>query len=53
MAQKLGLEVVLAAEFRLAGGAGQKFKDEVGLELGCERTSLTTWHVKSPGSVQY
>jgi hypothetical protein len=41
---ELRFEVVLAAKIRRVGGAGQKFKDDFGLELGFKGTSLTTWH---------
>jgi hypothetical protein len=39
MGEELGFEVVFAAELRLAGGAGQHFKDELGFELSGKRTS--------------
>jgi hypothetical protein len=44
MGNELRFEVVLAAKIRLVGGAGQKLKDDFGLELGFKGTSLTTWH---------
>jgi len=36
LTQKLGLEVMLATEFRLAGGAAQQIEDNLGFELGGE-----------------
>ena len=53
MGKELRLEIVLAAKLRLVGGAAEKFKNELGLELGCKGPSLTTRPWNSPGAVQY
>jgi hypothetical protein len=44
MGKELGLEIVLAAKLRLAGGAAEKFEDELGLKLRRKDSSLTTRH---------
>src|SRR5260370_31366977 len=43
--EELGMEVVLAAEFGLAGLAAEEFKNDLGFELIGERTS-SAWHHK-------
>jgi hypothetical protein len=45
VAKQLWLEVMLAAKFRLAGGAGQEFENALSFEVSGKRTSLA-WHEK-------
>jgi hypothetical protein len=40
VSEELRLDVVLAAKFRLRGGAGEKLKNDLGFEVGRKRT---TW----------
>jgi hypothetical protein len=49
LGKELRLEGVLATEIGLAGRAAEKFKDELGFEIGWEGTTLTAWHGKPPG----
>jgi hypothetical protein len=45
VANELGFDVVLAAEFSLASSAGEEIKDHLRLELGSEG-STGAWHRK-------
>src|SRR5436190_19474871 len=39
--EKLGFDIMLAAQFRLTGGATQEFEDNLGFELGGKRPTRT------------
>jgi hypothetical protein len=47
VAEKLRLDVVFAAKFRRAGGAGEELKNDLGFEVSVKRTSWPR-HRKTP-----